>query len=338
MLTPRKWGVELECYGPADRSQLQAQLRARHTQATATGYGHEYFAGWRLTTDGSIGGFISGYGHEIVSPPSFDSEELERVCQTLQELRFSTNSTCGMHTHVDAEDLDLHTLKQLVKLWMRYEPVFASLVAKSRLANQYCRLLRHSMGFRSILPFAEVDQAHCGECLAALIQGRIRYSALNLEAWWRHGTVEFRLHHGTVDGNISSTWVELMAALVELATTQIEVPAVTGTVQGLLADMQQHLAPQARVVGLAHKLKASGAPPLARRALANADQLKPLSAKDMAAWALAPQPDQQLILPAPMPSTQELVTACTKGAFPSPAALARLTPTVALPAEAASWA
>ena len=46
-----------------------------------------------------------------------------------------------------------------------------------------------------------------------------RYHKLNLESLVRHGTVEFRQHSGTVDGEKMANWVMLVGGFVECAVS-----------------------------------------------------------------------------------------------------------------------
>jgi hypothetical protein len=336
MLTPRMWGVELECAGPVDRSILRQALGRAGLSAESEGYGHNFRSHWKLTTDGSIRADNRHYGHEIVSPPSVDSAELETMCKTLQELRFYANASCGMHTHVDTSGYELTQFKQLAKLWMRYEGVFASLVARSRLSNGYCRLTRTRLGYRTRPPFETVDSAHCVECLAQAIGGRDRYNALNLEAYWRHGTVEFRLHHGTVDANSAVTWIELVTALTELATTNIEIPARTGTASNLVADLRQHLEPQSKCIGLAEKLASiTSDRKVARIVVASHNELKDMGPDPLIAWIKS---KTQLLPQLVDNAATEIIGSMTAGLFPGPQTVARLAPAVALDPELAQWA
>ena len=71
--------------------------------------------------------------------------------------------------------------------------------------------------------------------------GGDRYFAFNLQAWFEHGTVEIRLHPGTVDGNKMKYWTSLWCSFFDWAKAAKE------------ADLQKFLAtdPWSALTGLA---------------------------------------------------------------------------------------
>lgn len=326
MLTSRPWGVEMEVTGPVSHDTLAATLAARIGNADQ--YASRRGAPpvqWRVTGDGSIHPPVGHWGHEVVSPPSYHSGEVEAVCGLLQSLRFTANSSCGLHVHVNTTDYDLAAFKQLAKLWLRYEPVFASLVDRSRLNNQYCALLRNVLNYRTRLPFSQVDSADCAECLIQFFGGGRRL-AFNLTAYAIHGTVEYRLHHGTVDAGTITAWTELVAALTELATCNIEVPDRVGTMPALIHDFQTHLQDHARLVSLARDLWPANTP-AAKAILANADELKPHSSVPamVQSWLVAQGYNVAL-------QARELFNQAAES-LPSAAALARYAPQLGVTEE-----
>ena len=48
--------------------------------------------------------------------------------------------------------------------------------------------------------------------------GQGRYRSLNLDSYGRHGTVEFRLHHGTLNGKKIQAWAEFCESLATYST------------------------------------------------------------------------------------------------------------------------
>jgi hypothetical protein len=60
-----------------------------------------------------------------------------------------------------------------------------------------------------------------------------RYFKLNLTAYWRHQTIEFRQHSGTTDAEKAVHWIQLLLAFVEKAATSRPRPRAEGTVHVL---------------------------------------------------------------------------------------------------------
>ena len=63
----------------------------------------------------------------------------------------------------------------------------------------------------------KMDSAHNLEQLARSITGGSRYFKLNVQSYWRHGTVEFRQHSGTVEFGKIRNWLLFCARLVDFS-------------------------------------------------------------------------------------------------------------------------
>lgn len=141
-------------------------------------------------------------GIEIVSPILEYNEEglmqVYRVCEGLKALGAYANETCGYHVHFDARWLQNYPrefandfLVFMAQSYANDEDIFDEFVANSRKANtnQYCKSLRN------LNNYIDID----------------RYYKLNTKAFARHGTIEFRQHHGTVDHKEALDWIHLCA-------------------------------------------------------------------------------------------------------------------------------
>jgi len=101
----------------------------------------------------------------------------------------------GRLTHVAAEGDDL---------------AIGALVARSRLNNRFC----------VPVSFSELDSQceHVRNGNISNIGLNGRYRSLNLNAYAQHGTVEFRLHHGTLNGSKVKAWAEFVSALARYSS------------------------------------------------------------------------------------------------------------------------
>lgn len=202
----RKFGVEIEAFG-ADRDSVKSALLSAGIQVGGRG-------GWQLKGDGSIQG---PHSFELVSPPMKGDQGLNQikiVCTTLQGLGVKVNKSCGLHVHHSADDLTGRDFKNLVLLYARFENTIDELVPQSRrgFSNRYCR------SFQSILPQLKASESTL-EALDRIIPNR--YYKLNLKAFWRHGTVEFRQHSGTIDYDKIINWVIFTQLMVERSKTTL---------------------------------------------------------------------------------------------------------------------
>lgn len=214
MLNPAQtYGVEIECYlpdgvGPVDAAQkiTDAGIACRYES-----YGHSVPTQWKIVTDGSLSAHANGF--EIVSPVMFGEgglEQVRTVCKALTEMGAIVRKTCGLHVHFGARSWNIETFKSLLLAYRTFEPVIGAMLPQSRRDNTYCRELR-----RVTTP-ERIAQARTVRDLQYVL-GSGRYVTLNLMPFFRQGTVEFRQHSGTVDGEKIVNWIMLCASLIERA-------------------------------------------------------------------------------------------------------------------------
>lgn len=205
------FGVEIEFHCPAlTQINVATAVTAGGVECTAAGYTHHRFPTWKVVSDGSLG--IGG--HEVVSPVlTIDRiDEIDRVCAALSGIRATVNRSCGLHVHIGATHLNVNALKRLAALYAEGESVIDSLLPPSRRVdnNNYSRSVRN-------LDAAALARATAATEIAQVVSGSDRHSKLNYTAFWRHGTVEFRQHSGTVDPVKIKSWVQFCLKMVETA-------------------------------------------------------------------------------------------------------------------------
>ena len=87
-----------------------------------------------------------------------------------------------------------------------------ALVAPSRLNNSYCKAVSPQRAE------ANAERIRNGE--VSDIQGD-RYQSFNLQAFDRHGTLEIRLHQGTLNGTKAIAWAKFIDAFKQLSETRL---------------------------------------------------------------------------------------------------------------------
>lgn len=204
------FGVEIECFLPKNKTRqaLADHLTAAGTATATQFYGHHRCESWKIVTDGSLGDYDRGC--ELVSPVLSGVEGFAAVrvaCDALVSFGCTVKRTCGLHVHVGVPTTEVGFFKKLIGLYAQYEPVIDTLVSPSRRDNSYCR---------SVGSNPRVNGARTLETLRAAY-GHNRYRKLNLEAYWRHGTVEFRQHQGTVEGEKVVYWASFCIKMVAAA-------------------------------------------------------------------------------------------------------------------------
>ena len=181
-------------------------------------------------TDNSISGNDT---FELVSPILVGEaglRELEKVCWVLDLCDVRVNESCGLHVHIDAAGFSMETWHNLAS-YKHLEPVIDRFMPASRRDNRYCRGLDHVS-----------DGMICSARTVDELKGRIgdRYHKVNLEAYSRHKTVEFRQHSGTTNFTKMRNWVLFLHKLVTFATRG-QVPAATALQDIPFLDSEQKL-------------------------------------------------------------------------------------------------
>ena len=182
-------------------------------------------------TDSSLSGNDT---FELLSPILVGEtglRELEKVCWVLELCDVKVNGSCGLHVHIDAAGFSMETWRNLALSYKHLEPVIDRFMPASRRDNYYCRGLGH-VSDGMIRSARTVDE----------LKGRIgdRYHKVNLEAYSRHKTVEFRQHSGTTSFTKMRNWVLFLHKLVTFATRG-QVPAGTALQDIPFLDGEQKL-------------------------------------------------------------------------------------------------
>jgi Putative amidoligase enzyme len=165
---------------------------------------------WKVGYDGSVPG-----GSETATPPLVGEAGLASVAEAMKVLRAEggeATSVTGLHVHVDASDLTSGELATLARFWWSVQWAAFGLVSVSRRGGTWCGAV--SAYERDTI----VQKARDGEIRVGghHVLGT-RYKSLNFEAYLKYGTVEFRLHQGTLNGRKTAAWVAFCLAIVETA-------------------------------------------------------------------------------------------------------------------------
>lgn len=227
------FGVEIECYLPegATAPQAAAAVGSRlGAPCHFEGYNHHTRSHWKVVTDGSLGDVARGI--EFVSPILIGAaglQQVETVCRALADFGCTVSKKCGLHVHVGVGVTPgMAFFRNLVKLYSTFEPVLDSIMPPSRRAsnNLFCRSMTAAQ------PSA-IDAAMSIEAIQAAMGARRpttpiqqdtrRYYKINLQAFARHHTVEFRQHSATLDATKARAWTVLCLRMVAAAKDGIAI-------------------------------------------------------------------------------------------------------------------
>jgi len=252
-LSKRTIGVEIEYHSefPVTKLRVAEALDvALGEHVHVTGYhgdtclrcgGRVDYKKWKIEHDGSLhpqGRGLDSTTGEVVSPVLVGQkgiDTLKLVMKTLREAGATIKPTCGLHVHVGVRDLDQHGLSRLVRTWWTREVEFYSLIPKGRRRNGFCKPWRRAYS----VPTATADRIITG---GAPSESWEKYTGLNLRPLARLGTVEFRLHGGTLNGTKAEAWIQFLLGFVDAMTdrptedTALDLPTGTTLWDYLVAE------------------------------------------------------------------------------------------------------
>lgn len=228
---PRHLGFEIEvarCQG--NRRNVQALLKK---------------LGWNICRDGSL----PEGGAEIRSCPVRGDavfEHLEALMNVLEEEKTETNTSCGLHIHVEAGDLSSRQLARTSVAWASIERRVFEVLAPARRENTFCQpsfkdLHGKRLDGKKILEDGTTVEMIETEALDPISGQKVRiparmtfrkvvegfrdfaiepngyhrYHALNYAAYAKHRTLEFRLFEPKLD-------LKYILACATVATATLE--------------------------------------------------------------------------------------------------------------------
>lgn len=209
------FGVEFEGGLGCSKEEFKDKLGRLEIESLITSYDHTlHNMKWKLGSDSSVS-IPRLNSVEIVSPKLYGALGFGEVTKVLklwnETLPFrqgseserinGVNSSCGTHVHVDASyGWDTQKFFELAKVWVKIEQtVVWYFVSPSRRNKHYCKAVD--------LPYLE-----------ALSRGHMvgdRYYSLNLEAYQRQGSIEYRIHNGTLEPAKIIPWVTFCLMLTD---------------------------------------------------------------------------------------------------------------------------
>lgn len=209
-----KFGVEVEFFGKT-RHEVASALNARGINAYVEGYNHETRGYWKLVTDSSVTntGCDTSNGNEIVSPILYGEDGLKQlaiVLEVMNSLGCKVDKTCGVHVHHDISDLNIEQIKNVYRLYSKYENVINLMMPESRRNKRWAKKIGQ-------FEMARVEQATDTRELGNAVWDR--YYTVNFQSYVKYGTIEFRQHGGSLDFEKISNWVIITHTLVERAQT-----------------------------------------------------------------------------------------------------------------------
>ena len=219
-------GVELECTN-VDRYEVRRVCAERgiETRDDYHCYNHrDSESAYKLMSDGSL---RRGRGDchapcEIVTPVLNDLSSLETMCEILNEAGCKVNRSCGLHVHFGAAEFSDKQWQRIIANYGRIEAIIDGFMAPSRKGDgcEWCRsIVDHARMVENMVEPTFEDMRRAFGC--------DRYHKVNLEAFSRHHTIEFRQHAGTINYTKIENWVTFLAGLLTYSINNEELLTAT---------------------------------------------------------------------------------------------------------------
>jgi len=242
-----RFGIEIEMTGI---TRKDAALAAQTVLGGELLYGGSYYDTyelkasdgriWKFTYDGSIrcetrvrGTKVSAsrlYSVELVSPIltyEADIERLQEVVRALRKAGAFTNSSCGIHIHLDGADHTPRSIRNFVNIIYARNDLFYKALGIEASRARYCKRMDEqlvtTMNRAKPTSFASIEDiwyAPYNGSRDAHYHGS-RYHFLNLHSFFHgHRTVELRGFNSTLHAGEVRSYIVLALALNNQALTQ----------------------------------------------------------------------------------------------------------------------
>jgi hypothetical protein len=172
---------------------------------------------WLVKNDGSLRN-----GLEYVLSQPCEADEIEYLVNELyavlaQRSTVRLSNRCSLHVHYNANNLRVNHLTSIIALWTVFEEPLVRWWGDARYKNHFCLSSKDEDGnVEAWLNYLRTGQLP-GE-------NNLRYTALNLVALSKYGSLEFRGGGGPDSPEQATTWTKFLYRLCEYAKEQFPNP------------------------------------------------------------------------------------------------------------------
>jgi hypothetical protein len=164
---------------------------------------------------------------EVVSPilKYDDIELIQEILRSLRKKGAKTNSTCGIHIHVDGANHNPKSLKNVLNfMCSRQDLIYEALDVLSG-RESYCKkmcpgLLKKIKATKDLddasiekLWYSKANNGYYGGNGRHAHYNDTRYQCLNLHSYFYRGTVEFRLFNSTTHAGVLKSYIQFCLAV-----------------------------------------------------------------------------------------------------------------------------
>ena len=170
---------------------------------------------WQSERDGSL---RNGMEYVLTGPIIEDevSPSLEALFTLFasRKVTLRLSDRCSTHVHINCDDLKLNEITSLFILWCIFEDIVLPWCGEDRVGNHFATPISVSTSPVRIMQRALVD----GRINPTTREGHYRYAAINLYAFPKFGSLEFRTLRGADNPQMVINWVKYLTTLRKYAT------------------------------------------------------------------------------------------------------------------------
>lgn len=237
----QQFGIEIELTGLT--RQRAAQVLSEYFGTPRSHEGGTYDAysvpdsegrKWKIVSDSSIdeenrhGDANATYRVELVSPICryADIETIQEIVRKLRGAGAFTNSSCGIHIHVDASPHNANTLRNITNIMASKEDlIYKAMQVEVTRENRYCRKVDQrfleELNRKKPRTLGEVSRIwYDGDDRSYDHYDDSRYHCLNLHSVFQKGTIEFRLFNSTTHAGKVKAYIQFCLAVSAQALNQ----------------------------------------------------------------------------------------------------------------------
>ena len=179
---------------------------------------------WTSTSDGSIS---SEEGYDCVEMVSYPAsgdlllESIDNLMRWSSDVGAIVNRSCGLHVHFNSLDLTARQVAHVGIVYRYFEEILKGMMPNSRQSSNWCKdfpipkkQLRHITDESELI---EMYYDYMDSHPSADKYNDARYCGLNVHSRYYHGSLEFRLHSGTINKTKILNWIQILNRIIDMA-------------------------------------------------------------------------------------------------------------------------
>jgi hypothetical protein len=122
-----------------------------------------------------------------------DGDTLAEVCRIIKSNGGSVDESTGGHIHIDAQDMTIKQIANLMRVWDRVQELLPELVGRS---------YQEAQGYADPLDRSDIERMERGDYPPRSCINAINAYNYRLSGEWHKNTIEFRQFSGTLDSGL----------------------------------------------------------------------------------------------------------------------------------------